>query len=345
MKHIKWRFVVFCLYSGVSMAQRSLTNTNQPKFYFRSSRNVIVVLNHQKRVFVKGDKLLHRILVSSSICSVWIQSTDGKTIKKWPQVKVPTSQYGVMFNGINPKNWKASYWKPPLSKQFAVASLPSPIKKPKISSVAAIKNSASKSNPKTLALVDLTMISLEKKEVIVPTQSRIEEGKRHYELKEYTNALTKLASVPIEEINDPIALIYLGNCYLNPESGQKINYPKSLECYERATQKGENAEAYWGISKVYLLQSTTSDKAISYLHKASALGHLEASLELGRIYFNGTFHTPKNELQGFELMQNAAEGGLQSAQYQLAKIYTKGTEFIPRDLTKAKFWYAKVAQH
>jgi len=146
--------------------------------------------------------------------------------------------------------------------------------------------------------------------------------------------------------------------------------------------KQKNAEAYYYLGLIYndtRFKDYNPNKAVSYLLSAVDLGHSQAMFTMGLMYDNGNgvkqdalkaldwyrkaklserdyvkqltfFRETDNGLKElnypeiFTKLLHKAENGNVEAQYQVAENFDTGA-LIPRDLTKALFWYRKAADN
>lgn len=331
MRHFKWRFVVFCLYCGVPYAQHFSAKTPEPKLTFRTNHDVIVVVN-SKRYLIKGDKRRYIIRAPTTPFTVLIQRLNGKWLKKWPAIRFPSQVVGVYFEGANAASWKATFLKKKESNNEAVVITKAP---------KARKNRTNA--PQMLSLKLATSSATAPMPVVLKPNNLVEEAFLDIQNGAYQQGFERLKHVPIALINNEKVLVFLGDCYAKRELGFATDTEKALAYYQEALKIEERAETYWAMARLCLQHPPKETPVVEYLQKANQKGHLEAALELGRIYFSGAYRVLKDEGKGLELIEKAAEGGVTAAQYQLGKIYSKGTEQIPKDMKKAKFWYAKVA--
>lgn len=345
MKHSKWRFVVFCWYCGVVYAQHSAANITNSKLLFRADRDVIVVVN-EKRHFIKGDGLRYVIFPSSEVISVTLQQLNGRNLKKWPKIYLSNKFTGVYFDGYHQSGWKATYLSSLVSHTKCVV-------------LTKKRSNLREVTPKSLPVkatyrtVDLPKKkqSFEKAQPLVAILSvgcpadDIKDALEEIDQKAYKKAFDRLKNYPMAILKNAKVLSSLGYVYSKYEYGIPLSMNKAADYYLEAAKLDDSAEVNWALANLYLQQPQMATEALDFLKKGDEKGYPRAALELGRIYFNGTYHVPKDEAKGVSLIEKAAVNGLTEAQYQLGKIYSKGSETITKDLKKAKYWYAKVANH
>ncbi len=84
------------------------------------------------------------------------------------------------------------------------------------------------------------------------------------------------------------------------------------------------------------------DKAVELYDEAANQGVVEAQLQLGYLYLNGS-GVDKNLARAFSLFKKAAEQDDVNGQLQLGMMFDNGLG-VPRDYGEAAFWYDKAAR-
>jgi uncharacterized protein len=111
--------------------------------------------------------------------------------------------------------------------------------------------------------------------------------------------------------------------------------------------EGENEDAYFAMAILHLQSQEQSSvgssnalvpyptnpdirTGVSLLEKAVELGHTEALVSLGAVYYNGLYGYPQNKRRSFELYNQAAERGSKDAWMNLASMYYQG-DGVPKN--------------
>ena len=126
------------------------------------------------------------------------------------------------------------------------------------------------------------------------------------------------------------------------ESGKK---QEAFEFYLQAAQKG-SAESQFVVSQMLLysdgIRGNTAEGA-SWLEKAAAQDHMEASRALGIYLLNGDFDLPRNPGKAVYLLERAAAKGDTFSMLTLANLHLTGYG-TAADPQKAAQWYRQAAQ-
>lgn len=164
-----------------------------------------------------------------------------------------------------------------------------------------------------------------------------------------------LSSENSTEHGNEIARSYLAYCLT-------VNFPMAI--YQQALQRmnqGDDMTAFHILSKLmqdfsyppayFLLGATLVsvqdnekvDTGIGYLKKASELGSVDANLFLGKVYtpFNQDKYPQKDAKQALSYFEKAttSESPNPHALYEMARIYKKGFDGVPKDEEKANTLY------
>ena len=105
------------------------------------------------------------------------------------------------------------------------------------------------------------------------------------------------------------------------------NFKESITLYEKAGLLGK-AEAYWHLGDIYrdtIAGVTDTIKAVAYYHKADSLGVLEASSELGALYYRGFASLKSDTTKAIKLIQKAGDKATGNGNYTIA-LYYYGTD-------------------
>lgn len=106
--------------------------------------------------------------------------------------------------------------------------------------------------------------------------------------------------------------------------------PSSLQDYLERAKNGE-AFAQCCCGSMYE-ESKDMDNAIYWFKKAGDQGHCLSNYRLGMIYLEGRGNTEVNLCLAEEYLTYAAEGEFDSAQYQLAMLYSKKNEILCKEM-------------
>ncbi len=161
----------------------------------------------------------------------------------------------------------------------------------------------------------------------------------------------------LEDYNEACRLTYLA---IEKGAGEAVpeTYMMLSDC-EMACQRGDKAKiaaenaGKRGLSDGYYIAGmlcldgsaykATIDikKGLDYLTKASDMGHLAATRELGRCYSFGTYGVTINSYESFKYIKKAADLGDIGALYNLGECYQSGFG-VNKDLQKAEECFLKV---
>jgi TPR repeat protein len=144
---------------------------------------------------------------------------------------------------------------------------------------------------------------------------------------------------------DAEAFYDLAICLRSIGVGVETNYQLSEQYLQKSLVLKPSKEIYLNLGQLYELGGfglkRDVTKALSYFQQASDLDVPFAKFELGRLYFQGLEDSLKNEKKGILLLEEAGNQDVAEAQWMLGSMYAKGYENLPRDMTKAKFWFRK----
>ncbi|WP_347249594.1 tetratricopeptide repeat protein [Zoogloea sp.] len=127
--------------------------------------------------------------------------------------------------------------------------------------------------------------------------------------------------------------------------GGPYNPSAAASWYARAAGQGNGLSAT-ALGDIYLKGvGVDADpvKAVALFEQAAGQGEEEAILNLGRLYSEGTNGVPKNGEKARYWYEQGAERNIPAAQYGLAGLHASG-ELVPRNLRQAEFWYLKAAR-
>lgn len=124
----------------------------------------------------------------------------------------------------------------------------------------------------------------------------------------------------------PYALFVLSVCYGKGLAGLKVD-PKRADAYlARALKLATKnvSDPFWPVlaGKLYMGKEDGKQSAIDYFNDAAQKGALEAKSLLGRAYLAGD-GVAKNQVQGLELLREAAEQNFPLALYYLGGAFPK----------------------
>ncbi|WP_146199045.1 tetratricopeptide repeat protein [Arcicella aurantiaca] len=142
---------------------------------------------------------------------------------------------------------------------------------------------------------------------------------------------------------------YLGECRRNIGGGIETNYKLAEEYLLKSLVLQDNKDVHLSLGQIYELGGFNlqrdSQKAIFHFQQAANQDVSFAKFELGRLYFQGLSDSLKNENKGIVLLEEAGIQDIPEAQWMLGSIYAKGYDSVPRDMTKAKFWFKKYKEN
>jgi TPR repeat protein len=148
---------------------------------------------------------------------------------------------------------------------------------------------------------------------------------------------------------DAEAFYDLAVCLRSVGLGVDTNYQLSEQYFQKSLSLKPSKELYLNLGQLYELGGfglkRDATKALSYFQGASALDVPFAKFELGRLYIHGLDDSLKNEKKGILLLEEAGNQDIAEAQWMLGSMYSKGYEYLPRDMTKAKFWFRKYKEN
>lgn len=126
------------------------------------------------------------------------------------------------------------------------------------------------------------------------------------------------------EKNDPEALYYLGEMYLNKRASIEnlTEMEAAAPCFERAADNGF-APAQFRLGQI----EHGYQKAARRFAQAAKQGHIQAQCELARLYVEGVARPEDGKSQiaaALDLYKQAANKGSLDAQWALAKLYEAG---------------------
>ena len=130
------------------------------------------------------------------------------------------------------------------------------------------------------------------------------------------------------ELGDLRALHYLG-CHYGTGSGVTESVTKSIEYFMRGSSAGIEVCSL-DLATVYYdseMNFRDDTKAVHYMNVACQQGSFEACLTLGEWYMKGQYGLTVDVPKGLKLIKNAANNGLQEAQFFLGSHYFKNDEF------------------
>jgi TonB family protein len=106
--------------------------------------------------------------------------------------------------------------------------------------------------------------------------------------------------------------------------------------FEPARKDGQPVAVQINVEVAFRLYGNENSK-ISKLQKKANAGDPKAELELSKAYFEGR-DIPKNEVQGLQLLERAANRGLAQAQFLMGEhVYARGSSAA--DYVNAYMWY------
>ena len=149
------------------------------------------------------------------------------------------------------------------------------------------------------------------------------------------------------DLNDPMAMYYLGECYLYGKGVERdarhaVRLLTSAAVTNNVLAMAVLGDLYKkgipGVIQPSLIES------FRLLSSASGLGQLEARGNLGVLYLNGGEGIEKDEKQAVELFKSGAEQQNPLCMFYLAKVLEDGTSGVQRDPEEAKQWYLRAAQ-
>ena len=148
---------------------------------------------------------------------------------------------------------------------------------------------------------------------------------------------------------DAEALYDLAICLRSVGLGVDTNYQLSEQYLQKSLAIKPTKEVFLNLGQLYELGEfglkRDPIKALKYFQQASDMDVPFAKFELGRLYFQGLEDSLKNEKRGILLLEEAGNQDVAEAQWMLGSIYSKGNENLPRDMTKAKFWFRKYKEN
>lgn len=130
------------------------------------------------------------------------------------------------------------------------------------------------------------------------------------------------------ELGDLRALHYLGAHY-GSGRGVTRSLSKCIEYLMTGSSAGIEVCSL-DLAIVFSSEEKVRDdtKAVHYMNVACQQGSFEACLDLGQWYIKGQFGLAVDVAKGIQLIKNAANNGLQQAQFFLASHYFKNLDFI-----------------
>jgi TPR repeat protein len=148
---------------------------------------------------------------------------------------------------------------------------------------------------------------------------------------------------------DAEAFYDLAVCLRSVGLGVDTNYQFSEQYFQKSLSLKPSKELYLNLGQLYELGGfglkRDAIKALGYFQEASKLDSHFAKFELGRLYIHGLEDSLKNEKKGILLLEEAGNQDVAEAQWMLGSMYSKGYEYLPRDMTKAKFWFRKYKEN
>jgi TPR repeat protein len=148
---------------------------------------------------------------------------------------------------------------------------------------------------------------------------------------------------------DAEAFYDLAICLRSVGLGVETNYQLSEQYFQKSLALKPSKELYLNLGQLYELGGfglkRDATKALKYFQEASDLDVPFAKFEMGRLYIYGLDDSLKNEKKGILLMEEAGNQDVAEAQWMLGSMYSKGYEYLPRDMTKAKFWFRKYKEN
>jgi TPR repeat protein len=148
---------------------------------------------------------------------------------------------------------------------------------------------------------------------------------------------------------DAEAFYDLAICLRSVGLGVETDYQLSEQYLQKSLSLKTSKEIYLNLGQLYELGGfglkRDASKAVIYFQKASDLDVPLAKFELGRLYLQGLDDSLKNEKKGVFLLEEAGNQDVAEAQWMLGSMYAKGYEYLPRDMTKAKYWFKKYKEN
>jgi TPR repeat protein len=140
-----------------------------------------------------------------------------------------------------------------------------------------------------------------------------------------------------------ISLLYRGGTEpgagVEGESALRADTAKFREYLNKAVEEDEDPDAVYCLADMYMhgLDGTERSalRAMELYHKASDMGHMDATVSLGAMYYNGLGGLPRNPKKAFEMYNLAAEEGHREAWRNLAAMYAAG-DGVPKCVKTAK---------
>lgn len=124
---------------------------------------------------------------------------------------------------------------------------------------------------------------------------------------------------------------------------RREKYRSAFELFLQAADYG-HPEADYELALFFSGEGYLRNLALAHDHfvKAHALGHLEATFRLGKIYRHGELGLEVDSTKAHDYLETAATAGHLEAQTQLGHLYNKG-EGVPINPDRAFYWFHKAA--
>ena len=172
-------------------------------------------------------------------------------------------------------------------------------------------------------------------------ESCFQKGEKHYEKKEYFNAVKLFEKAAAQgHLN---AKVRLADCYYYG-NGVLQNHDEAFKRYLEAAKLG-SSEAANKLAMCYddgLGTATDKKKAFEWYKKAAEAGHYYAQRNLAECYRSGK-GVEKSMPKAVEWYKKAAESGDADAQNSLGYLYEIGKN-VKQDYTEAFRWYRRAAE-
>ena len=139
------------------------------------------------------------------------------------------------------------------------------------------------------------------------------------------------------------SIFNLGSIFEKGKIGLEPNIHKSIEYYEKSSQLGD-VKSMFNLALIYENEETYNPlKAIKLYEEASKRGNTNAMMNLAYIYMTGVHYEvlKRDPKIAVNLLVLAANHNHPHALNNLAEIYERGDETIPKDLENSALYYKK----
>jgi TPR repeat protein len=150
-------------------------------------------------------------------------------------------------------------------------------------------------------------------------------------------------AAPLATSGDVNAQIMLGEMY-EFGKGRKVDMKNAMQWYEMAAAQN-NTPAMFRLAMLNLNGAKgvapNPARAREWFSKAAQAGHLQASNELGLLYYQGK-GVETDPFIAAKHIRKAADAGFAQAQYNLGLLYVNG-HGVEQNITTASQWFQKAA--